>query len=154
MRYIYIAALLLFTSNISAQTGFNHLTAKGGVTYEGAFNFEIGFEMNKKYFNNWSIFFSGYNQELDNGNQIKNWTSGVYYEPNLLASKNNLLNFKFGTSLGTNENDFIIDAIAGIEYNYAFSDKMKFTVFFKNNYMINSDVNFRHALLIGFKHRL
>lgn len=150
MKYITLIALFLFCGlTASAQLGFNHLTAKGGVSLNGGTNFEIGYEVNRRYNTNWSIFFSGYARD-----EIRNWTTGLYYEPNLLASKNNLLNLKIGTSLGTNESEFIIDAIVGIEYNYAFSEKMKFTVFFKNNRMFNSEDKFRHAILIGFKHRL
>ncbi len=139
---------------MSAQKGFSHITAKAGYTYEGGTNFELGYELNKKYHNNWSIFFSGFFQEYDNTKEIRNWTSGIYYEPNLLVSKNNLLNLKIGGSLGTNEENFIADAILGLEYNYAFTDNMKFTLFFKNSHMFNSPVNFRHAILIGLKHRL
>lgn len=85
--------------------------------------------------------------------EIRNWTFGVYYEPNIIASKNMLLNWKFGTSLGTNQDNFIIDLIAGIEYNYAISKSTKISVFAKNNYMFNSEIEFRHAILIGFKQR-
>lgn len=150
MKKILLIALFgFFSYAANAQVGFHHITAKGGFALSGGANFEIGYETNKKYNKNWSVFFSGYSH-----NEIKNWTTGLYYEPSIVASKNNLLNFKIGTSLGTNEEEFIIDVIAGLEYNYAFSEKMKFTVFFKNNRMFNSSEKFRHAILIGFKHRL
>jgi hypothetical protein len=139
---------------VSAQTGFKHLTARGGITYEGAFNFEFGLEINRKYYNNFSLFFSGYSEPLNDGETAKNWTSGFYYEPNILASKNNLVHFRFGTSLGTNEEEFIIDLIAGIEYSVAISRNVQLTAYFKNNYMFNSSTEFRSALLIGIKHRL
>lgn len=154
MKYLYIVFAVLFFSKTSAQDGFSHVTLKGGFTYEKAFNFEIGYEVNQRYYNNWSLFFSGFTQNLDNGEKVNNWTFGLYYEPNLIEAKNNLLNLKIGSSLGTNENDFIIDGILGLEYSYAFSDNMKFTVFLKNNRMFNSNIKFRHALLVGFKHRL
>lgn len=150
MKYITLIIFIFccaFTAN--AQFGFNHLTAKGGIGINGGANFEIGYETNKKYNRNWSIFFSGYARD-----EVRNWTTGLYYEPSLLASKNNLINLKIGTSLGTNEDRFIIDAIVGLEYNYAFSRNMKFTIFFKNNRMFNSDDKYRHAILIGLKHRL
>lgn len=142
---------MFFSSLTMAQSGFNHVTYKGGLTYEGDFNFEIGYELNKRYYNNWSFFLSGFNAK---GKDLNNWTFGTYYEPNIIGSKNNYLNLKFGTSFGTNESSFIWDLIVGLEYNYAFSENTKFTVFFKNNKMFNSDIDFRHALLIGFKHRL
>tara|TARA_R110000868_G_scaffold411003_2_gene701287 strand:- start:11207 stop:11671 length:465 start_codon:yes stop_codon:yes gene_type:complete len=154
MKYISLIILFLSFSTIQAQSGFNHITYKGGLTYEGAFNGEIGYEINKRYYNNWSLFFSGYSQKIDSSETINNWTTGLYYEPNIIASKNNFLNLKFGSSLGTNESEFIIDLIVGLEYNYAFSENMKFTIYFKNNRMFNSDIQYRHAILIGFKHRL
>lgn len=137
-----------------AQSGFNHLTYKGGITYEQGFNFEIGYEINKRHYNNWSYFFSGYTRNVEREKRLNNWTFGMYYEPNIIASKNTYLNLKIGTSLGTNEISFIMDAILGLEYNYAFTENTKFTILFKNNIMFNSLVKFRHGLLIGFKHRL
>lgn len=154
MKNLCIALLLIVGFTANAQTGFNHITLKGGATLESGFNFEVGYEINKKYFTNWSIFFSGFYQEKNLEEGINNWTTGIYYEPILIASKNNLLNLKIGSSAGTNENQFIFDAILGVEYNRAITDKVQFSVFFKNNLMFNSEVRFRHALLIGFKHRL
>ena len=154
MKNILFILTFLFCSVVSAQSGFKHITARGGMTYEGATNFEIGLEINKKYYNNFSIFFSGYSEPVDDGKTINNWTSGIYYEPNLLASKNNMLHFRFGTSLGTNQEEFIIDLIAGIEYSVAISRNIKLSAYFKNNYMFNSSTEFRSALLIGIKHRL
>ena len=152
-QHYLILLFFLIGITVNAQKGFSHLTAKGGYTYEGDLNFEVGYELNKQYHNNWSIFFSGFLSSTES-QEIRNWTTGIYYEPNIMASKNHLLNLKIGGSLGTNEEEFIADGILGLEYNYAFTDKMKFTVFFKNSHMFNSAINFRHALLIGLKHRL
>lgn len=150
MKKLLILCIVMFSVSAFSQSGFKHLTVKGGFTYyNGASNFEIGLEFNEPYFKNWNLFFSGYQNGM-----IKNWNVGLYFEPGVLASKNSFLNMKFGTSFGTNQESFIMDIIFGLEYNYAISENFKVGVFFKNNHMFNSVVKFRHALLFGIKYRL
>lgn len=149
-KIILIFTLFIGLEGIS-QTGFKHITAKGGFTYidKAFFNFEVGLELNRAYFTNWSLFLSGYNFKEE-----KNYTLGIYYEPNIYASKNNFANLKFGSSAGSNQKKFIMDAIIGIEYYYAFTENLKFTAYLKNNYMFWSKIGFRNSALIGLKYRL
>lgn len=152
-KLITVLFITLFSLFGYAQEGFQHLTFKGGYTIEEDMNIEIGYEFNMAHFNNWSIFFS-YFESNKRSPELVNYTTGIYYEPNIYAAKNSFLNLKFGTSFGTNSKDFRFDVIAGLEYNYAFSRDFKLSVFFKNNKMFNSDIGFRHGILVGLKYRL
>lgn len=136
-----------------SQRGFKHLNLQGGVTYELDKNFEVGLQFDTKYFNNWQVFFSVFQRNTGKGEE-ENYTTGVYYSNNLLASKNNFLNVKLGTSLGTNSKTFIFDLIAGLEYDYAITRNLKLSFLFKNNVMFKAEPRFRHALLAGLKFRL
>ncbi|MBS9767657.1 MAG: hypothetical protein KGV44_08975 [Flavobacteriaceae bacterium] len=148
-KSILLLSLIIGISSYS-QSGFKHLTLKGGYNFiDPAINVELGLEFNQEYFTNWSIFVSAYQNET-----LKNYTAGVYYEPNIYAAKNQFLNFKFGSSLGSNQKRFIMDAIVGMEYSYAFTDNLEFSAFLKNNYMFWSKKGFRNAILIGLKYRL
>jgi len=151
---IVVTIAFLCFSTLFSQEGFKHVSMKGGYTYEGHGNFEIGLEFNRKYYNNWTIFFSGFTKYHGTNNEENNWTTGIYYAPSIVAVNNHLLNFKFGTSLGTNEDIFIMDLIAGMEYDYALNEWLKIGLFFKNNYLVVGDNDFRHALLGGIKIRL
>lgn len=153
MKKLLIITILLLSVKSFSQTGFNHLTLKGGLTLDNARNYELGYEMNKKYFNNFSLFFSVYEKDIDL-DKLYNFTFGLYYEPSLKASKNSFVNLKFGSSFGTNETKFIFDIIVGLEYNYAITENLKLTIYQKNNNMFNADLGFRHALLFGIKYRL
>ena len=153
MKKIIIVTIFLLSIKCFSQTGFNHLTLKGGLTLDNARNYELGYEMNKRYFNNFTLFFSVYEKDIDL-DKLYNFTVGLYYEPSLKASKNTFINFKFGSSFGTNETKFIWDLIVGIEYNYAISENIKLSIYQKNNNMFGADLGFRHALLFGFKYRL
>lgn len=148
-----IFIIILVSSSVYSQRGFKHLNIQGGVTYELDKNFEVGLQFDTKYFNNWQFFFSAFQRNTEKGDK-ENFTTGFYYSNNLIASKNNFLNLKFGTSLGTNSENFIFDLIAGLEYDYAITRDLKLSLLFKNNVMFNTDPNFRHALLIGLKFRL
>ncbi len=150
----YLLILAVITTSIGfAQSGFNHITGKLGLTYESDFNFEIGYEFNKKNYKNISLFFSGFKANRS-GKNISNWTFGISYDPNLITAKNHYLNLKIGTSAGTNESNFIVDIITGLEYNYALSYDVKLTALLKLNRMFNSEIDYRQGLLLGIKYRL
>lgn len=153
-NYLSIALLVFMFISSYSQEGFKHISLKGGFTHEGHVTFELGLEFNKKYYNNWTMFFSGFTKYYNTAKEENNWTTGIYYEPAILAVNNNLLHFRFGTSMGTNEKEFILDIIAGIEYNYAVNDWFKVGLFFKNSKLFFGSDEFRHAILGGIKIRL
>ncbi|MCG8226375.1 hypothetical protein [Tenacibaculum finnmarkense] len=154
MKKILILLLVLLSYSSYSQTGFKHINIHYGLTYEKASNIEISLDFNRQYFNAWTIFISHYAINKNKSGDLENTTLGFYYSSNLIASKNNFLNLKMGSSGGSNGNNFIIDAILGLEYNYAISRNIKFSLFFKNNIMFNSNPLVRHALLGGLKFRL
>lgn len=154
MKKIIVFLLLIIGSSTYAQRGFKHINLQGGVSYELDKNFEIGLQFDTKYFNNWQIFFSVFQGKEENGSDKENFTTGVYYSNSLIASKNNFLNLKMGTSFGTNSDNFIFDIILGLEYDYAITRNLKLSFLFKNNAMFNAEPTFRHALLGGLKFRL
>ncbi len=150
MKKIILLLLLSIGAYSYSQSGFKHLTLKGGYNFiDPAMNVELGLEFNERYFTNWSLFISAYQND-----NLKNYTAGLYYEPNIFSAKNQFLNLKFGSSLGSNQKKFIMDAIVGMEYYYAFTYNLKFSVYLKNNYMFWSKKGFRNAILIGLKYRL
>lgn len=153
MKNLIMILILSCGSLAFSQTGFKHINIQGGLTYELDKNFEIGLEFNRKYFNSWTVFFSAFQRNTEKGNQ-ENYTTGVYYSNNLLASKNSFLNVKMGSSLGTNSETFVFDLILGLEYDYAITRDLKLSFLFKNNVMFKADPRFRHALLGGLKFRI
>ncbi|MFL0137679.1 hypothetical protein [Tenacibaculum maritimum] len=154
MKKLLVVLIVLISYSSYAQTGFKHISIQYGMTYEKSTNIEIGLDFNRKYFNTWTLFFSHYKKNEDATGNFENSTVGFYYSQNLIASKNNFLNLKMGSSAGTNSENFIIDIILGLEYNYSFSRNLKFSLFLKNNAMFNANPVFRHALLAGLKYRL
>ncbi len=108
-----LTVLLIGVFSISqAQEGFKYLILKAGPVYQDAWNATMGIDFVARYHNSFELSLNYYRHKTD----YENYLLGLFYKPALSRSKNATLKLRLGSNIGTDNSDFILSALGGLEF--------------------------------------
>jgi hypothetical protein len=108
-----LTVLLMAIFSVSqAQEGFKYLVLKGGPVYQDAWSATMGIDFVTRYHNSFELSLSYYRHKTD----YENYLLGMFYKPALSRSKNATLKLRLGTHIGTDNSNFILSALGGLEF--------------------------------------
>ncbi|MFV0591552.1 MAG: hypothetical protein ACK5M7_09220 [Draconibacterium sp.] len=146
-----IILLIVAFSNARSQEGFTYLTLKTGPLYKSAWTSTIGLDLTTKYHNSAELSVTYY--KVDN-KSYDNLLLGMFYKPVLARSKNTTFKFRLGTHIGTDNSEFILSALGGMEFiqslapgfDFVISNTSGYYFWARNHWRVSTEFGFRISL--------
>ena len=151
-KTVFILILLITAfSNARSQEGCTYLLLKAGPVYESAWTGTVGVDLNTKYHNSAELSFSYYKADQKS---YDNLLVGMFYKPVLARSRNTTFKFRLGSHIGTDNSDFILAALGGIEFlqslapgfDLIISNTSGYYFWARNHWRVSAEFGFRISL--------
>ncbi len=151
MKKLLILSLSLFSlSQLKAQEGLTFLTVKGGMAYQDAMTGTVGLDFTTRYHNAVEISLTYYKAD---DRAYDNVLCGLFYKPLLIRSRNSVLKFRMGTHIGTDNSEFVISALGGLEFlqslapgvDLVLSNNSGYYFFAHNHWRVSGEVGIRFS---------
>jgi hypothetical protein len=145
-----LTSVLLATGAFTAaraQEGFRYVILKGGPVYQNAWTGTAGIDFVTRYHNSFELSFNYYRHKTGYGNYLL----GLFYKPVLSRSKNAALKFRVGSHVGTDNSDFILSALGGLEFLQFLSGGLDLVFSGTGGYYFNGHNSWRIAGEIGLR---
>ncbi|GJM64696.1 hypothetical protein [Persicobacter diffluens] len=169
MRSWIIILLTLASFPCFAQQGYNYFSMAGGLYHPEMLIGEMSLEFGQKYYRMWEVNFDYAHRDrmttftipptTEEGEPtvgerreiVNSFKGGIIYKPVLFRSRNMMLSFRTGASLGTNTHQFIAGATAGFEFSYTTKQGIVLFLRQKNEVVFWDDDTWRVGGLVGLK---
>lgn len=163
MKKLLLSVIVLLSSVLCVHAGegdeFVHLS--GGYLFQNTLNVSVGWEKELAYDNAIELFAEAgdrWTKDPECGKVCTKsfwkhyyWSGGLLYKKSVKSWRNSSLRLYLGPVSGATEGDYFFGAEGGFEYNYTFSNGVKFVVKQKNNVCFFHGDSFRDGLTIGIK---
>jgi len=161
-RMAVLAAVVLCSLTIAAQSHGNHLMVGVGASYPNGVEGTISYEHETEYHNAWEYFGSYYVKwdkdptvgHITNDsfwNNYNTWDVGVAYKPCVNRGRNHHGNFRIGVGVGSDLNRFIGLATVGYEHTYSLYNRWSLFWQVKEDFVLHGQDKFRTGGTIGIK---
>ncbi len=145
-----LATIMLVTGTLTsgrAQEGFKYFILKGGPVYQDAWTGTAGIDFVTRYHNSFELSFNYYRHKTD----YENYLLGLFYKPAISRNKNVTLKFRIGSHVGTDNSDFMLSALGGLEFLQSISGRIDLALSGTGGYYFNGHNGWRIAGEIGLR---